>query len=196
MGLTVCTDVAAANWLIRQPVPWHHLAVKGPIGFPSCARLRFLPDPAFDGQRESAAHYPDGGPGESEQITVVLETLSAFTTTPDDCYFCFWDGWGMSVVDDGIPMVTIPNRSYWLFRGAPTCSGDLVDGARFDPRGVSAVPDPAFIWPADHAWCYTHDVDPHFAIIAGPTEAIDLLVADPRIDAVTHDLDVEPLYFR
>lgn len=42
------------------------------------------------------------------------------------------------------------------------------------------------------AWCVTGDVDPHFAVIAGPAEAIDLLIADPRIDAVVDDPDVPP----
>ncbi|MFI7167224.1 hypothetical protein ACIBM3_32735 [Rhodococcus erythropolis] len=40
--------------------------------------------------------------------------------------------------------------------------------------GAAAVQNPAFMWPADRAWCVTGDVDPHFVVIAGPTEAIDL----------------------
>ncbi|PMV16515.1 hypothetical protein C1Y27_31360, partial [Pseudomonas sp. GW704-F2] len=77
----------------------------------------------------------------------------------------------------------MPNRDYWLFRGtlADYADWSVENSARW-PWGSS--PDPAFIWPADHAWCITNDVDPHFAIIAAPEEAIIRIVADSRIDAV------------
>jgi len=75
---------------------------------------------------------------------VVLDVLSRYTRTPGDCYFCLWDGWGQQVhksdgartlevrtdaigAEPGIdpfspsvlhePMVVVPNRAYFLFRG-------------------------------------------------------------------------------
>ena len=49
------------------------------------------------------------------------------------------------------------------------------------------LPDPAFVWPADHAWCLANDVDPHWAGIGADASAIDDLVADPRLDVVPAD---------
>ncbi|MDV6270672.1 hypothetical protein [Rhodococcus globerulus] len=187
MSLSVCTDVSASDWLVGQDMPWYQLSVKGPGGFPAYARLRFLPDTPFEGEKTPDAGFVESWyerNTESEQFTVVLEILSGYTSTPDDCYFCLWDGWGCEVIGDDIPMVKIPNRDYWLFRGALTDWDEWGPDAQFSPRGASDA-DPAFIWPADHAWCVANDVDPDFAVIAGPTEAIQLLIADPRIDAVT-----------
>ncbi|NKS72360.1 hypothetical protein GS531_04915 [Rhodococcus hoagii] len=56
-------------------------------------------------------------------------------------------------------------------------------------------PTPAFIWPADHAWCVTCDVDPHFASIGASADAIARLVADTRVDVVVDDPDTEPPYY-
>lgn len=49
------------------------------------------------------------------------------------------------------------------------------------------VPYPAFVWPADRAWCVAADVDPHWAGIGADTAAIDRLVADPHLDVVPAD---------
>jgi hypothetical protein len=49
------------------------------------------------------------------------------------------------------------------------------------------MPNPAFIWPADRAWCVTNDVDPHWAGIAATAAAIDDLLASPALDMVRAD---------
>jgi hypothetical protein len=46
---------------------------------------------------------------------------------------------------------------------------------------------PAFIWPADRRWCFTSDVDPHWAGIGGEAAAIDALIAADDIDVVRAD---------
>lgn len=68
MSLSACPDVAAADWLVGQDMRWYQLATKGPLGFPAYARLRFLQDPAFEGQKEIAADYPDDALDETEQL--------------------------------------------------------------------------------------------------------------------------------
>ncbi|ETT26102.1 hypothetical protein RR21198_3240 [Rhodococcus rhodochrous ATCC 21198] len=104
-----------------------------------------------------------------------------------------WEGWGTTTINSA-PNFAIPNRAYWLFRGtlADYADWNSDDPARW-PYGDS--PDPAFIWPADLAWCVTNDVDPHFATIGADVEAIDQIVADQRIDAVLDDPEREPPYW-
>ena len=68
----------------------------------------------------------------------------------------------------------LPERDYYLFRGAVTDLGDWGAGLPTGPSGWA--PDPAFIWPADHAWCLTRDVDPHYATIAASRSAITALL--------------------
>lgn len=58
-----------------------------------------------------------------------------------------------------------------------------------------AMPPPAFIWPADRAWCITHDVDPHWAVIGADPAALDPLLTEPRLDAVPTDSNDEPPFY-
>lgn len=82
------------------------------------------------------------------------------------------------------PKVIVPNRAYFLFHGAVSDFGDW-GGA--DGWPGYTLPDPAFVWPADHAWCLTKDVDPHWAGIGAAPAALDELLADPRLDVVPAD---------
>ena len=227
MALTPCSDLSAADWIAADDQPWHQLIGFGPAGFPAYARLRFLPDPAYAGQSENDAVGIDDGPPELMQLRAVLAVLARHTSTPQDCYFCLWDGWGWTVgggegswsldrerpvADDGFsvsvgppapgavpaavdrsgepaappsaPKVVLPHRAYFLFRAAMSEFGEW--GAA--PTGPDVeMPVPAFIWPADHAWCVARDVDPHWAGIGAGAAAIDQLLADPALDVVSAD---------
>lgn len=187
MPLTPCTDVSAAAWLTSSDQPWQQLATLGPSGFASYARLRFLPDPAHPGQEESDVEVDPGAPSEHELLRTALEVLGHHTRTPDDCYFCLWDGWGQGLSRPVLagPKVVLPGRGYHLFRGALSDLGDW--GPADLSRGPSRQTDPAFVWPADHAWCLADDVDPHYAGIGAAAAAIDELLAHPGLDVVPAD---------
>jgi hypothetical protein len=227
--LRPCTDLSAAGWITASDLPWDQLVRFGPSGFPAYARLRLLPDPEYAGQQESDAEVDDGGASESAQLAAVLQVLSRHTRTPDDCYFCLWDGWGpgtkVSASQDwhGLPpiyggdggqlvegqtdtarpalqaapafpplvqpspKVAVPHRAYFLFHGKLSELGDW-DGAELWPdQARSETPDPAFIWPADQAWCIANDVDPHWIGIGADTGAIEALIAHPLLDVVPAD---------
>lgn len=99
MALTLCSDLSAAGWLTGSDVPWEQLVCFGPAGFPAYARLRFLPDPAFEGQGENDVDLDADASSETAQLRAVLEVLSGHTRTPERCYFCLWDGWGLYEAD-------------------------------------------------------------------------------------------------
>ncbi|GAA4588406.1 hypothetical protein BJY16_008553 [Actinoplanes octamycinicus] len=170
MALSLCTDLSAAGWLIDDDQPWGRLLTLGPAGFAAHARLRFIPDPAYPGQHEADVPAVETPP-EIDQVRTVLATLARHTGTPDDCYVCVWDGWGTELA---APKVVVPGRAYYLFRGA------LSDLDQWD----DALPDPAFVWPADRAWCLADDVDPHWAGIGGSEAAIADVLATPGVDTV------------
>ena len=200
--MTACADSAPVEWLLEQEREWYDLTARGPLGFARYARLRFIPDPAFLGQRESDAYIPDlGEPGPSEtwQIGVAMTHLTRHTTTPDECYYLIWEGWPdvetvcerigaarIDLTDEALGNV----RSYYLFRGdADLAAWD--DGDAGPPFG-SSWPIPAFIWPADRAWCVVRDVDPHFATIGASAAAISDIPADSSIDTVDDNPTVDP----
>ena len=222
MSLTPCSDVSAAAWITHSDLPWHRLVTFGPSGFEAYARLRFLPDPVHPGQPEIA--IDDDAPSEHQLLRAALDVLGRQTRTPDDCYFCLWDGWGSDIYGgDGLriadfgdgtvrrgpriepafppsvltgPKVVIPNRAYYLFHGSLSEFGDW--GARAElapgwPR--TQMPDPSFIWPADHAWCIANDVDPHYAGIGADSTAIDQLFAHPGLDVVPADPRVDQPHY-
>lgn len=209
----------------------------GPSGFEAYARLRFLPDPAYPGQSENEVDRK--GPPEHELLRTALDLLSEHTRTPDDCYFCLWDGWGTDIEgDDGThamvfdraagppmtyrdppgasraaptrqqtapafprsvlagPKVTIPARAYYLFRGPLAEFGDWGAADRRPGQPRESMPDPAFVWPADHAWCVAKDVDPHYAGIGADAMAIGGLLAHPALNVVVADPGVEQPDYR
>jgi len=82
------------------------------------------------------------------------------------------------------PKVVVPNRSYYLFRGAMSDFGDWGAAEMWPEKLRLHMPDPAFIWPADHAWCIANDVDLHWAGFGADVSVIDELLADPELNVV------------
>jgi hypothetical protein len=218
------SDLSAADWIMASDRPWEQLVTFGPAGFPAYARLRFLPDPTYVGQGERDSDVAADAPAETTQLRVVLETLARHTRTPDDCYFCLWDGWGSDIEGgDGArildlqtgavskgpliapafppsvlhgPKVVVPNRAYFLFRGSASDFGDWGAADEWAGQPRQHMPAPAFVWPADHAWCLANDVDPHWAGIGADFPAIDQLLADPGLDVVPADPSQDQPYYR
>lgn len=215
MSLSWCADTSPGAWLTAAGTPWSQLIGFGPATFDSYARLRFIPDPTYPGQRENDVADADIPESEAALVRQVLGVLARHTTTPDDCFFCLWDGWASDIYGgDGLrtvdwatgsvtrgpamapafdaavlqgPKVSIPHREYFLFRGRLADFGDWGAADRLPGMPRTNMPNPAFIWPADHAWCIANDVDPHWAGIGASAAAIDELLAAPGLDVVPAD---------
>lgn len=221
MTLTLWTDPTPADWVAHSDLPWTRLVAFGPEGFEAHARLRFLPDPTGPGQSENDVAETD----RPDQLPVLWTVLAEATSTPEDCWFCVWEGYGgpgAPVDDDAVYLdteeeiravdarpgltpdrpfdplprqVVVPHRAYWLFRGhlAEVGAWETAEGW---PSGRQLdAPEPAFTWPADHAWCVAKDVDPHWAGIGGSGALVDRLVREPRLDVVPAEPGQEqPLY--
>lgn len=193
MPLTPCADLSGAAWITRSGLPWGRLVTFGPGEFSSYARLRFLPDPGSRGQKEPSVGVE--GPVEYSSLRIAVAVLGEHTGTPEELYFCMWDGWGTPPALHGLPKVTVPHRSYFLFCGeAPDIDGWNSPRMEGIPSGF-AVPPPAFIWPADHAWCLAFDVDAHYAGIGAEPEAITQLRRHPDLDVIpAHPGHPQPTY--
>jgi hypothetical protein len=230
--LRLCSDLSAADWLTTSSLAWHKLVTLGPSGFAAYARLLLLPDPQYPGQSENDAATDDDLLPELEQLRAACSVLTDHTRTPDDCYFCLWDGWGfgravpgsqdgqgmpLSYGGDGgqyvdpetagarpgvapgsqarhEPKVVVPNRAYFLFRGNISDLGDWSVNAWMEPPRPGTPP--AFVWPADHAWCISNDVDPHWIGVAASTRALDQLAAHPVLNAVRADPREDPPHYQ
>lgn len=224
MALVWCRDVSPADWLTAAGTEAWQLIGFGPAGFAGYARLRFLPDPIGEGQRATDLAEDEVPESQTALMRDALGVLALHTATPDDCYFCLWDGWGSAIrggdglrhldnstgvvkrgplmapafdqsVLDG-PKVSIPYRDYHLFRGALTDFGDWGAADYLPGMPRTDMPAPAFVWPADRSWCLANDVDPHWAGIGAGTAAIDELLRTTRLDITPADPTQRPPAYR
>lgn len=138
------------------------------------------------------------------------ELLRGFTTTPDECFFCLWNGYAFGGVPltlrgtppalplpDPVPdavrqgrLVSLPDREYWLYTGPV----EAITAPAVLGRGQTAN----LAWPADHAFCVASEIDLTSTYVGGSAVLIERLVADGRIEALIASPDdsiyeVEPL---
>ncbi|MFG1869660.1 hypothetical protein [Micromonospora arborensis] len=183
MVLRYTADTAAAAWLASSRTPAEQLITFGPADYEAYARLRYIPDPTSPDQRETDADVPADRELWTPQARRALHVLAPFTATPDQCFFCVWEGVAgsaLSAAERQGPLVTVPHRRYVLFTGR---LADYIEG-RAEPFDGDSAPVPAFVWPADRRWCFTSDVDPHWAGIGADQAAVDRLLATVGLDVV------------
>ena len=192
MSLRPSPYCAAASWIINSELPWQRVLTFGPAAFDSHARLRFILDPTRAGQDETDGAVATGGLSETEQLNIVVSTLLSYTTTPQELFFAFWDGHGFAM--PGARFET-PHREFFLYHGSVSENGSWDIATEDQAPGQPWLPEPAYIWPADQAWCVANDVDPHWAGIGAGAEAIEALCADERLDVIPADpAQPQPFY--
>lgn len=139
---------------------------------------------------------PDEGSLYGPDAQVLAEVARKWTTTPDDCWFCVWDGYGWanavplllmgeeqaSRMADPVPpevrqgpRVHFPHRSYLLYGGQVE---EVM--ATF----AIATQSPNLWWPQDHAWCVATEIDFAWTYVGGPAAMIEELLGDIRIEAI------------
>ena len=92
-------------------LPWIRLVTFGPAGFAAYARVRFIPDPTHQGQRETEADS-SASSGEVEQWRALLQLLVTETPDPSDCYFGLWEGWGFPESARRWPTFGVPRGAH------------------------------------------------------------------------------------
>lgn len=194
MSLYYSTNITEIEFLTQLGNPSGHVIDFGPARFEAYARLRFIPDPEYSGQLEADAQLRKDHPSAIEQSRRLLGKLAVHTTSPDRCYFCVWEGYSNVQLPAGRPtgsVVDLADRRYALLEGPlnglQTWEIDFGNGNPIDP--------PAFVWPADHRWCFAKDVDSHWAGIGASTAAITALVQYAGLDVVAADpTTAQPMY--
>ena len=163
-------------------------------GFADYAGVRFLPDPAYEGQSENDVDW-NAVPCASDQWVALLELLSAHTRTANECYFCLWEGWPFPQSVLQRPKLTIPDRArvpyraYFLFRGplSDACDWGTAGRASSIRARVRLAGRPRLV--------RRQRRDPHWAGIGADAPLIQQVVADPRLDAVAaHPTQDQPAY--
>jgi hypothetical protein len=150
---------------------------------------------------------PRAGSLDRSDAEVLTGILRDWTATPEDCWFCVWDGYGwetgrllFSVASSSTgqppataapprqdpvpqpvlegPRVELPKRSYLLYQGPAEAALTL-------PALEGAFEQcPNLWWPADRAWCVASEIDLPWTYIGGPRGLIDAILADERVEAL------------
>ena len=147
---------------------------------------------ASQGPRQGSLYPPDAA--------VLADLARDWTSTPDRCWFCVWDGYGWAAVmltpagqpaqpvPDPVPAevrsgprVQLPDREYLLYTGRAedvTALGLLGD----DLPGEDLTAN--LWWPEDQAWCVASEIDLGWTYVGGPAGLIEQVLADERIEAL------------
>jgi hypothetical protein len=155
--------------------------------------------PPYDGQgpHEGSLYVPDA--------EVLAAIGRSWTATPEDCWFCVWDGFGWDtastmvaltetgrpaeIIEEPVrdpvpgpvregPRVHLPHRDYFLYSGPAEAAVTL---ASLDGTWGQC---PNIWWPADHTWCVASEIDLQWTYVGGPRGLIDAVLSDDRIEAL------------
>lgn len=146
------------------------------------------------------------GPGQGtlffSDAEALIEDLTPYTSTPQECYFCLWIGYmggAAAFVPLGSPLIQIPappqprrivelpSREYGLFEGP------LADATSLKMASSHSQQTPNLWWPSDHSWCVASEIDLPWTYVGGSLELIDHLLADDRLETVSSSPD-DPLW--
>jgi hypothetical protein len=125
----------------------------------------------------------DDSPSEGHLPVPVAARLAAVlarhTTTPADCLFGRWDGFGYDLASPDVPprLLLRGGHDVVLVRGEVA---DAVRNLAPEPWEQSAN----LWWPADRAWCVVTDIDLMSTYVGGSAECIADLLATPDLDVV------------
>lgn len=132
---------------------------------------------------EDQAPIWDDGPAEGHlpvQVAARLaDVLARHTSTPQDCLFGRWDGFGYDLPDPESPprLQLRGNHAVVLVRGTVA---DAVRNLAPEPNEQSAN----LWWPADQAWCVVTDIDRVTTYVGGSAACIAEVLRTPGIEAL------------
>jgi hypothetical protein len=121
---------------------------------------------------------PSTGHIEQGTFAALCEAMAVHTSTPGQCYFALWNGWGW-ITGTG-PLMQLPGREYLLYEAPVEAAGEV---GRHGP-GDAFTETPSLWWPADRAWCVATDVDLHSTYVGGSAALVRDLTGDPRLEAL------------
>ena len=114
----------------------------------------------------------------------LVSILRRFTSTPERCYFCIWEGYGFlgGWSWRWTPKLKVPDfgREYFLLRGPL----DAVTSF-YSQWGQS----PNIWWPEDRAWCVATEIDFMWTFVGGSQACIEQVVSHADLEALPITLD-------
>jgi len=185
----------------REVATWSGVALRPDAQFhtvalPAATQTETPPPWRGQGPQQGRLYLPDA--------EVIAEVLRGCTSTPEQCFFGLWAGYGFGgtpFVSEGSPpavplpdpipdavrtgpLVELPHREYLLYEGpveAITATASLGHGQTAN-----------LAWPADHVWCLASEIDLAWTYVGGSELLVERLLAEERIEALPAGAD-DPL---
>ena len=159
-------------------------------------------------------HEPDDGSLPPSYADRLSELLAKYTSTPNQVWFCVWNGWGaLAIHPAGDAVLTL--RRYGRMRGVVDRIRSWRRVARFEPpaqtlqlpsrdyylfSGVvgsitESLERPPFRqsanlwWPEDRAWFVATEIDFAWTYVGGSEALIQELIDDPTLEAISVQID-------
>jgi hypothetical protein len=134
-------------------------------------------DPPWD-------YPPQEGLLPREDCERLASLLRPYTSTPEVCWFCIWEGFGGYFDAERyrhVQRVKTPERAYVLYRGPL----DAVTSFHWGWIWQS----PNLWWPDDRAWCVATEIDLPETYLGGSQACIDRVLADDLLEAIQTRID-------
>ena len=171
----------------EQPVRWSTVAGWTGRTVHPLMQFRRIANLNEGGYRNpSWGFHPQEGSIPERECRILVDVLRGFTSTPDSCYFCLWEGFGYldTRLYKADSRVMAPGRGYLLFRGP-------IDGVMSFLIGEHPFwgDTPNIWWPEDRAWCVATDIDLYDTYVGGSEECIEAILSNPELEALPVTLD-------
>ena len=149
----------------RYRVPAHHFRPKGTVDSTGALDSRSIPE---------------------RECRTLVEVLKIFTSTPSNCFFFLWEGYGNidTRLYKGSSRVRAPGRDYLLFRGPIDAITAFLAG-----DGPFWGDSPNIWWPEDRAWCVATDIDLYDTYVGGSEDCIEAVLSHPDLEALPTAID-------
>jgi hypothetical protein len=181
-------------WNASRDVRWREIAAANGRQLHAETRYNELVGWVPDAQHQSPPSpwgQPYRGSLRPSECVAVAEVLAGHTTTPDECWFCLWEGYGTPVLNrlaETAPRVMLENRNCLLFRGRVAAASAF----RSEPWFQS----PTLWWPEDRAWCVASEVDIFSTYFAGTPESLRALMDHRNLEVLEctaeQEIDLSP----
>jgi hypothetical protein len=154
---------------------------------------------------------PEQGSLRADECAAVAEVLSGYTTTPDDCWFCLWEGYGWPELErlraragfvepDGggvdpaeadyetakhaVFPVAVPVAPLVGLedRDCILFRGPVTAATAF--RSGPRYQSPTLWWPTDRAWCVASELDIYSTYVAAAPAALHALIDHPALEVL------------
>lgn len=191
-------EVAAAHGKVMHPAAhWDEITADGP----------WNPRSGYDANRNGGVYLEGNLP--QPILRAVCDVLRRHTATPDVCFFAVWDGWGWDTavtvtatradtgapptevphpdpavrLDPNAPRFSVPARDFLLYQGKVEQAIRIGGGDYYPGSGFFWEQSPTLMWPADHAWYLSTEVDAEYTVIGCTRAAAEDLVSASGIEA-------------